>query len=642
MRTGRYFFLNLREVKKIKIGSNVLTFPKYKMAVSTILATILLTAFVLVPPVVAEGQTSFQNVAVDEAYNMTTSGNFPDLIVLDVRYQYEYDMGHLYDAVLIPYNELETKIGELEGHENHEIIVYCRSGYRSQIASEILSNHGFTKVYNMIGGILAWIEAGYPIYTTSHHVTVNIIEDEIQLQIEPLLLHQTGCASCAQNKTCSGGSKPANITSTVLEQDEKHTVILLTYEVDGTTFEMTMTHTLLWSYNELTDEINRTASLVSTEIITEDASMESYGLSYLVQHAEYNLTLYTSLVPLDSETYNSSFTFMNYAPARKSAVTSLEFVEFNSSVTLSQLYPVLGKVAKEVGKVYEKSGDETLAGLAQGYYTMEEEAKHLGKLVEKQLQEYNRIALGVIEGKVVVGSSVFIDPQAIQNGGFETGNASSWTIGGYGDHMVTSEDRHSGTYSMLIGYKYSPNVAYARDYVYQTISLPSYATNVQLSFHYHLFTEDYAPYNWFEVYVRDSSGNNLAQVFYKAGTKAGLEEFGWEQVTYDLSAYAGQTIQIYFAVANWYDTAFKTWSYIDDVSVTYETCNIACWIDNWIGCLGWVPDFEMACLAGCVIGALACGPFFPICAGYCFAACGIIGDAVMIGCAITAAVYCCL
>ncbi|MEO3993274.1 MAG: hypothetical protein QN229_03055 [Desulfurococcaceae archaeon TW002] len=81
---------------------------------------------------------------------------------------------------------------------------------------------------------------------------------------------------------------------------------------------------------------------------------------------------------------------MNYAPAGKSELVSLEFVEFNSSVTLSQLYAVLGKVAKEVGKVYEKSGDETLMQLAEGYYTMEKEAKYLSRLVGKQLQEYDR------------------------------------------------------------------------------------------------------------------------------------------------------------------------------------------------------------------------------------------------------------
>ena len=74
---------------------------------------------------------------------------------------------------------------------------------------------------------------------------------------------------------------------------------------------------------------------------------------------------------------------MNYAPAGKSGLTSLEFVEFNSSVTLSQQYTILGKV-------YEKSGDETLTQLAQGYQVMEKESKNLAKLVEKQLQQYNR------------------------------------------------------------------------------------------------------------------------------------------------------------------------------------------------------------------------------------------------------------
>jgi hypothetical protein len=38
-----------------------------------------------------------------------------------------------------------------------------------------------------------------------------------------------------------------------------------------------------------------------------------YSLGYVVQHVKYNLTVYTNLMSLDSETYNSSFTVMNYA-----------------------------------------------------------------------------------------------------------------------------------------------------------------------------------------------------------------------------------------------------------------------------------------------------------------------------------------
>lgn len=363
---------------------------KNKIALSTVLISILLMNFVFVSSIMAEEQTQsadtvFYNVTVDTAYDMMTKDSFPGL-VLDVRSKYEYDMGHLYGAVLIPYDELETS--ELE--ENDEIIVYCRSGYRSAIASQILASRNFTKVYNMLGGILAWIDADYPIYTTFHHVTADIVDEEILLQIEPLLLHQTGCVSCAQNQMCPSGCEPTNIQSTVLEEEENRTVTLVTYEINGTTFEVTIANTLLWSYEELTDEANGTASFNSIEITANASSMQFYSLSYSVRHAGYNFTLSTWLTPLNSESYNASFTVMNYVPAGKSEIISAEFVEFNSFVTLSQKYAVLGKVAKEMAKVYEKSGDETLTPLAQNYYNMQKEAKYLSKLVEEQLQEYDK------------------------------------------------------------------------------------------------------------------------------------------------------------------------------------------------------------------------------------------------------------
>lgn len=78
--------------------------------------------------------------------------------------------------------------------------------------------------------------------------------------------------------------------------------------------------------------------------------MQFYSLSYMAHHEEYNLTLYTALRPLNLKAYNSSFTVMNYAPAGKSWLLSLEFVEFNSSATLSQQYAILGRVAKEIGR----------------------------------------------------------------------------------------------------------------------------------------------------------------------------------------------------------------------------------------------------------------------------------------------------
>ena len=104
----------------------------------------------------------YTNIDVATAYNMITSGSYPDLVVLDVRTQGEYDSEHIEGAVLIPHTELEARLDELTDHENHEIIVYCKSGGRSQTASELLDEHVFTKVYNMLGGIQEWGSAGYP------------------------------------------------------------------------------------------------------------------------------------------------------------------------------------------------------------------------------------------------------------------------------------------------------------------------------------------------------------------------------------------------------------------------------------------------------------------------------------------------
>jgi len=127
----------------------------------------------------------YTDINVTTAYNMITNGSYPDLVVLDVRTQSEYDSGHIYGAVWIPHTELETRIDELAGHENHEIIVYCLSGGRSATASVILDSHNFTKVYNMLAGILAWESKGYPVWiATVHNIDTTFNYDTIQAAID--------------------------------------------------------------------------------------------------------------------------------------------------------------------------------------------------------------------------------------------------------------------------------------------------------------------------------------------------------------------------------------------------------------------------------------------------------------------------
>lgn len=70
------------------------------------------------------------------------------VILLDVRNQDEYDEHHIPDSVLIPLDELESRLPELPD-KDALLIVYCAAGRRSAAAAEILTANGYTNVHDM-------------------------------------------------------------------------------------------------------------------------------------------------------------------------------------------------------------------------------------------------------------------------------------------------------------------------------------------------------------------------------------------------------------------------------------------------------------------------------------------------------------
>jgi nitrous oxidase accessory protein len=104
--------------------------------------------------------TGYTDVTVAEAQAMVESK--PSLVILDVRNQSEYDLGHIRNAKLIPVWNLSTSLNEL--NVSDEILVYCKTGARSATACQILVSNGFLHVYNMLNGITAWTDDGYPVY----------------------------------------------------------------------------------------------------------------------------------------------------------------------------------------------------------------------------------------------------------------------------------------------------------------------------------------------------------------------------------------------------------------------------------------------------------------------------------------------
>ncbi len=81
--------------------------------------------------------------------------NKEELNIIDVREEWEYEEQNI-GAQLIPLGTLPGKVGELAHLKDQELIVHCRSGARSANAKKYLEQQGFTKVRNLLEGILGY------------------------------------------------------------------------------------------------------------------------------------------------------------------------------------------------------------------------------------------------------------------------------------------------------------------------------------------------------------------------------------------------------------------------------------------------------------------------------------------------------
>ncbi len=88
-----------------------------------------------------------------------------DFQFIDVREPHEYEICNL-GAELIPQAEIPASVGKIE--KGKQVIIHCRSGGRSgNMVQWLEKNHGFTNLYNLKGGILAWakeIDPSMPTY----------------------------------------------------------------------------------------------------------------------------------------------------------------------------------------------------------------------------------------------------------------------------------------------------------------------------------------------------------------------------------------------------------------------------------------------------------------------------------------------
>ena len=97
--------------------------------------------------------STYEQITAEQA--KTIMDTEKDYVIIDARTEEEFAEGHIENAILIPEYEIKDRAEKELSDKEQLILVYCRSGRRSKIASEELVKLGYTNVKEF-GGIIDW------------------------------------------------------------------------------------------------------------------------------------------------------------------------------------------------------------------------------------------------------------------------------------------------------------------------------------------------------------------------------------------------------------------------------------------------------------------------------------------------------
>jgi rhodanese-related sulfurtransferase len=106
---------------------------------------------------------SFAALSATQAVRLMNQG----ALVIDLRGKELYDAGHIGDARNVPVAELASQAESLKKWRDRNVITYCDSGVSGASGARTLMKLGFTKVFNLQGGLNAWLKDNLPLAKTS-------------------------------------------------------------------------------------------------------------------------------------------------------------------------------------------------------------------------------------------------------------------------------------------------------------------------------------------------------------------------------------------------------------------------------------------------------------------------------------------
>lgn len=105
-----------------------------------------------------EGGGSYTDVPATGLARMLAKKAFP---LINVHIPYEGEIGGT--DLFIAFDQVGAHLGQLPTDKKAPIVLYCRSGHMSAIAAGTLVKRGYTNVWNLEGGMVAWEKGGYPL-----------------------------------------------------------------------------------------------------------------------------------------------------------------------------------------------------------------------------------------------------------------------------------------------------------------------------------------------------------------------------------------------------------------------------------------------------------------------------------------------
>ena len=133
---------------------------KFLLDNALLIALLLVSGGMLLWPMLQRSASGVTNLSPNDAVMLINRSN---AVVLDVRDEAEFASGHITDAKHIPLAQLEERIAEIRRFKDKPLLVNCQAGVRSGKACDILRKHEFTKLYNLQGGLNAWLQANLPV-----------------------------------------------------------------------------------------------------------------------------------------------------------------------------------------------------------------------------------------------------------------------------------------------------------------------------------------------------------------------------------------------------------------------------------------------------------------------------------------------